>query len=275
MVPVQLDDLPHYNPWPARLLDLAPWIPQSRTREKVDREYDKEKYAHILDSCSHRVATEPLTAEDVKRSELSELYPSSQRLVARGNQLFLTDANLMEFREEHTSLLESAMRDAIAVAEVVIELGCGYGYNLWRLRPRFPDKLWLGGEFSPNAVRLAGMLYRNDSRLRVEHFDYYDTADDLFRHTGDRPTVVFTSHSIEQLPSAAPFLVGLTAHRAAIRDVFHFEPVYELHGDGLLGLLRRRYTEVNDYNRDLLTTLCACSDIRVVQTQGAVLGSTR
>jgi hypothetical protein len=238
----------------------------------VDREYDKEKYARTLETYRHHSARGPVTPEDLKRLEAAEAPAPNPRVVSKGDQLFLCAADLVEFREEYLGVLESALRDAVAGAEVVIELGCGYGYNLWRLRNRFPGKLWLGGEFSQNAVRLAGLLFENDRELRVEHFDYYDPAYELFHRAGDRPTVVFTAHSIEQIPSAAPFLIGLSRHRARIRDVFHFEPVYELHGEGLLGLLRRRYAEVNDYNRDLLSGLRARADIRVVQTRADVLG---
>ena len=40
------------------------------------------------------------------------------------------------------------------------------------------------------------------------------------------------------------------------KAVVHFEPVYEYrNGDSLLHYLWKRYTEVNDYNRNLLTVL--------------------
>jgi hypothetical protein len=45
-----------------------------------------------------------------------------------------------------------------------------------------------------------------------------------------------------------------------------------LYGDSLLGLMRRGYAELNDYNRNLLSTLGARTDIRLEVVGQNVLG---
>ena len=47
-VPVALDALPRWSHWPGRLLCADAWNGAARTIEKIDREYDKDKYAACL-----------------------------------------------------------------------------------------------------------------------------------------------------------------------------------------------------------------------------------
>jgi hypothetical protein len=84
--------------------------------------------------------------------------------------------------------------------------------------------------------------------------------------------VVFTSHALEQLPSAAHMLDVIKSYQRDVTTVFHFEPVYEMYDDSLLGLMRRRYTQVNDYNQDLLSLLQNRPDIRIVRLEPNVFG---
>src|SRR5207247_11218695 len=42
---IDLNSLPAYSPWPARLLGLQAWTVSGRTLEKVEREYNQDKYA--------------------------------------------------------------------------------------------------------------------------------------------------------------------------------------------------------------------------------------
>jgi len=55
---VNLNDLPRWSPWPARLLGISPWEAPDRTVEKVDAEYDKDKYAGCLAFYNKAVAPE-------------------------------------------------------------------------------------------------------------------------------------------------------------------------------------------------------------------------
>jgi hypothetical protein len=54
--------------------------------------------------------------------------------------------------------------------------------------------------------------------------------------------------------------------------VLHFEPVRDLRGQGLLGLLRARYAEISDYNRDLLATLRSAPEIEIDRVEYDVIG---
>ena len=67
--------------------------------------------------------------------------------------------------------------------------------------------------------------------------------------------LVYTSHSIEQIPELrSEFLDELI--RKQPKYVIHFEPCYgDQDSKSLIGLMRRKYIEVNDYNRNLIDLL--------------------
>ena len=79
-----------------------------------------------------------------------------------------------------------------------------------------------------------------------------------------KDAVVYTSHSIEQIPTLDDsFVHGLI--RRAPRLVVHFEPCYDDQDDKtLIGLMRRRYIELNDYNRNLLGLLRSVGTIEAL-----------
>jgi hypothetical protein len=88
-------------------------------------------------------------------------------------------------------------------------------------------------------------------------FNFYEPRSFEFLAELPPPIVLFTSHAVEQLPSSAPLLCALGRYRRQLYRVVHFEPIYERQDRSLIGLLRRRYCELNDYNRDLLDLIRA------------------
>ena len=264
---VDLNDLSVWSAWPARLLGLAPWTIPSRTIKKIDQEYDKDKYARCLDYCIH--AGKNITPEEVKQFEFG-LNLARKECVSLGNNLY--EVCLSEAKAEYYELLLDTVCGEVGKCQTVVELGCGYGYNLWMLKQHFPTKAFVGGEYSKNAVELGCRLFQHDSKIRVLQFNFFDDQSYKFLERVNPPIVVLTVHAIEQLQSSSPVLDALLRYRESIQTVFHFEPVYHLHDETLLGLMRRRYAELNDYNTDLLPELQQRSYIRIIISQAEVFG---
>ena len=240
-----------------RLLGISPWEVPDRTDEKVDLEYDKDKYAELL-TLYEETGLSP-TIESIRQVE----FGVGSVCASFWGDLALTTT--AEAQQRYNELLYETMRQEIEQSTTVVELGCGYGYNLWMLKRHFPYRHFLGGELSSNAVELAAKL-----SIEVSQFNFYDSFYKLIEDA-QSPITVFTSHAIEQLPKSESFFRGLLPHRDKIQTVFHFEPMYELYDSTLLGLMRQRYTEVNDYNRDLLSELQQ-RDIQIVRTEANVFG---
>ncbi|MDD4286970.1 MAG: class I SAM-dependent methyltransferase [Candidatus Peribacteraceae bacterium] len=266
---LSLNELPRWSNWLGRFLGVGPLSPIRRTREKIDAEYDKDKYASCL-AYYRQHAQEGITVDQV-RKEWEMRAVGSESCVSFGDELFLLSSS--ESLTMNDQLLLEVLGPLAAQADSVVELGCGYGHNLWLLAQQFPGKTFFGGEYSPQAVTLAQELYRNNPSIHVEQFNFYDpTYPILDRLEKGRRVLVFTRHAIEQLPSAANVCLVLPKYADRMTAVVHLEPLYETHGESLLALLRKRYTEMNDYNRDLLPLLRANPAVTVQEAQMNVFG---
>jgi SAM-dependent methyltransferase len=261
---VPLNELPRWSPWPARLLGLSEWTTQERTRAKVEAEYDAEKYA----SCLALLKSNPdSTPDDLRALEFGG--NDETVCISRGGRLF--SSTIARARELYVELLVETMASAISASGSVVELGCGYGYNLGRLAERFAGPEYRGGDYSTNAVEIARILYGERNDVTVERFDFYDAPYTLFDGLPE-PITVFTLHSLEQVPRSGAVLEALVAARRRIGSVFNFEPLHDPSEDSLLALMRRRYDELNDYNRDLAQELRGRPDVRVHRLETDVLG---
>jgi hypothetical protein len=262
---IDLNDLPRWSLWPSRLFGLNQWKVPVRTVEKVDQEYDKDKYAKCL--AYYINGGGKATPEEVKQFEFGS---KGTVCVSLGNSLM--GMSLDEARARFYSLLVNTMRREIEQSASVVELGCGYGYNLWMLKQHFAGKEFRGGEYSSNAVNLASHFFARDSEIEISPFNFYEPSYEVL-DTIQQPVTVFTVHAVEQLPGTTPFFEALRQYRDKIKAIFHFEPLYEIHDDTLLGLMRKRYNQANDYNRDLLSQLKQRSKlIRLVRMQADVFG---
>jgi len=242
---IDINDLPKYSPWVARLLQLEHFQKQERNLTKIEAEYNKDKYAKLLDQYE---AKKFATAHEQRALERS----SSQYeiCVSRGNKLFITTPT--DCQQIEDEMLVDALADPISTAKTIVELGCGYGYNFAVLKERFANRTWLGGEYSANAITLGNRLFSSDTDVSITFFNWYDSEWPILENIKDT-ALIFTRHSIEQLPQARNILSAFAKYRDKITAVVHLEPVYELTDNSTLGLMRRAYTHLNDYNIDLLS----------------------
>lgn len=247
---IELNELPKYSPWVARLLNIDPFPKPERTIAKIDAEYDKDKYAKFLQFYEQNSG---IDFEKLRSVQEDYLPPEKEVCVSRGNELFLISAAAAQRLAKQT-LLDSLV-PYMAENRVILELGCGYGYNLGVLREAEPDHLFIGGDYSQNAVSLAGKLFRDYPEVTVSLFNFYDEAWSIFDAVEER-ALVFTHHTIEQLPSVKSIMPTFARYRQKIARVVHLEPVFEFNDPNTtLGLMRQSYLLLNDYNKDLFTCL--------------------
>lgn len=250
---ISINDLPYYSRWPARLLGIEPFATEEKTVTKMLSEYDTDKYRACLEFVhAHHGASIGDVRWEERGLSLRQTVCFSQR-----SKLYSASAKEAFSRREEGMI--KSLRPLMKDVDTVIELGAGYGYNLALLHKAFPKKTYLGGELSPNAVQLSRALL---SIGVVAPFNFYDKQWDIFNKTKSKKILVLTCHSAEMLPEARLLIDRLEEHAHRIRAVVHFEPLYlEDTKPSLLELLRRRYIEINKYNRDLLSALS--DDVRV------------
>jgi hypothetical protein len=260
---IEVNELPTYSPWPARLLLDGKWDKSARTVEKVLAEYDADKYTKLLSYwLENRV-----TAKELRKYEIGKavLCPFSTQ-----GRIYLDSPN--EILDIADRVLLEAISAFIPSADTVIELGAGWGYNLFTLCGTWPGKKYIGGDISPKAVELASRTAEGYPNTSFELFNFLNSTWSIFDDVKGK-AIVLTRHAIEQLPSAQSAVAQLMRHKDKIGVVVHLEPIYELISEtSLLGLLRKSYTEANNYNTDLLTAVKSV-DGEILKTGYDILGS--
>jgi hypothetical protein len=245
----------------------------------VDREYGTEKWPLIRDALA--AAPDDLAARvlaTVHRGQWPGVAPLALReAVIDGRRVQMPHQALLG---AFSGLVVGAVLQACRPdTGLVVELGSGWGRNL--------AQIWLeGGPATADYVaaeytaagreateRLADRL--PDQRLSTVAFDYH--APDLAGlRREDGHAVVFSVHSLEQIPHVAPALVDEVAALAPAVTVIHVEPVgWQLPGaDGREGT-SAEHAAHNDYNRDLievLRTAEAAGTITIETTLPEVVG---
>ena len=239
------------NPWTARLMGEDAFQ-QTRDAEQIDQEYDHDFYGKRL----ARFHADP------DRFERTPLYGETNEIVASvGDRLFRMPHSGFVGIKRNAFL---AILDRFEVSGELCELGAGNGQNhVWLQASQ--NRPVYGGEYSKNAVELAGHL-----GFDIAHFNFYEPDD----YALIRPnSTVFTFHAVEQIPDARCIIAGLKSRRDHVDRVIHLEPLYRPDREGLFGRLRNRYAEINDYNLNLLPCLQEDPDILIEHAEEDAFGN--
>ncbi|MCF7844248.1 MAG: class I SAM-dependent methyltransferase [Kiritimatiellales bacterium] len=264
---IPLDELPKWSKWPRRLLQLDEWNIPRRTVEKNDSEYDKDKYLSYLNFAKKNGIT---NADEIRSHEFG-LSTFESTVVSQKGILFELPAN--QIMPANNSVLLDSLSPYIDEADIVIELGCGYGHNLWVMQNQYPNKRYIGGDYSRNAVELSKLIYAKHSNINVEQFNFYDdTYNMLEKCSFGKKVLVFTRHAIEQLPTATQVFNTLSKYFDRIIAGVHIEVGFDNYDNSLLDLMRKKYVIANDYNRDLISVIKQQPGIEMLRNDSDELG---
>ena len=78
--------------------------------------------------------------------------------------------------------------------------------------------------------------------------------------------------AVPPIPDATIIINNLEKQKHKINYVVHFEPSVVPERSTLLGLLRNKYMELNDYNRNLISILKNRSDIEILELEIDIFG---
>lgn len=233
-----------------------------RDREHVQREYGAEKWPAVLAMIEEQASGEgggSALARVHRRVVREYAYPrgplAAQDVLLDGAVRPLPGCFAVGGAER-------VIADTVAAActpetELVVELGCGWGWHVlgtWLAGgPR--GARYVGAELTDAGRQAASLLAALDEDLRFEAlpFDYLEPSLESLGRV--REAVVFTVHSIEQIPHLPPAVPRAIAGLADTVRCLHFEPVGWQVGDGTPET--RAHAERHDYNRDLVEVLRA------------------
>jgi len=264
-----VNELARFSPWPARLLGVNPYSEKHKTSREIIREFEHEKWGPLL----KRVLLEKGKVS-IEKADKMFLKKIPDGLTSIGDELYLLSK--VDFNNIFLSFIESTLKKLLP-ASALVELGCGYGRVILRLRKlkEFSSMQFKAAEYTPSGIKLINELAKRQ-RLDIET-GYCDFSSAKITNISVPPNaIIFTCSAVHYVPKLKNNFVSAIASFKP-KTVVHFEPCYE-HCDNktLLGLMRRRYIEVNDYNKNLVSLLHKQQDngkIKILLEKPAVLGS--
>lgn len=265
---VALDELPQHSPWPERLLGLSPFAVSEKTPAEVIREFGRDKWGETLRRVEQAGSLVPMaTVESWEFGDAEEL------LCSLGDEIgFVAQATA------RSSVLDvfATTIERYFPASALVELGAGYGHKILSLgsRPSFSDTTLIAGELTASGRSLMQLMANSSGMgLRIIQADLASRT--ISSEALPADAVIFTSYAAHYVAEyTQEMLLALAQFRP--RAIVHFEPIYDhCRGGSLLGLMRRRYIEVNGYNRNLLPTirsLAADGRLEILEEIPAVFG---
>lgn len=266
---IGLDELPVHTHWISYLTGLEA-LPRSldKTSESLLREYGQDKWGALLGKLKH---IQGATIADADRliaagSKATPFY------VAGG--LYVADFEVVQ--RAYFELIQNALRPHVEESGHLVELGAGYGSLILKLAslPGFEKAGLTAGEYTATGVTCIDLLASGQNGLQSGHCDLSDL--NLRTFTIPDGAVFFTSWTMACLKGfSRNTLMEIIRHRPAA--VIHIEPIYEYWTDeSLLQMLWKRYCQLNDYNRSMLTALKQYESeglIKIIEEGRNVFGS--
>lgn len=263
---LDLNELPKVSAWPARLLGLSAFGEVKRDHAKIQKEYSDDKWQKCHDIL--QVSDYKLTPHDL-RMNYHEFTSGDMRPCLLNERLYL--ARIADIMPIYDALIDKLVRPSLEQTEQLVEMGCGPGFIMDMLSRKFPKAKFMGGDFADSAIELATELYPDPKHISVQKLDFYADSFPVLEQAQGQVTI-FTCQALEQIPDCSKAIATLGKYRDKIKSVVHLEPCYELYDDTLMGLMRKRYIEINDYNRNLVGTLRNNDDIEVMSCDACVIG---
>lgn len=267
MEPLDLNILPKHTPWVERLLGLTPFEQKNRTIDQIEREYNGDKFKkcnELYEASGGKMSPFELRVA-IDRIGLDEAADA----VCDGDVVLAT---LREINDRRNEILTEALRPAAERGDAIVELGTAFGFNLDHFARHLSPSKFVGADYSENAIALARKLFADDSRFHFDTFNFYDPSYAVLDAVPGKMTVL-TAQAIEQMPTAAPLIAALRTVRDRVSEVVQLEPNHAAHeADSLIGALRKRYGDLNDYNRDLIPLLEEDPEIEILEKSVAVIG---
>jgi hypothetical protein len=237
-----------------------------RTPTHVEREYGEEKWPAV----ERLVEAERWADPDIGMARLLGRVARSQwaRPDPVAMHSFVFDGEMARmplsgaFGAEQAIVLDLVADACRDETDLVVELGAGWAWHLltvWATGgPR--GATYVAAEYTEAGRRAAAKLAEVDEELdfRAVPFDYREPRLDGL---GPRAhAVVFTEHSIEQIPHLTAAVFDAIRGLARTVTCLHFEPVgWQINGRDGAGS-SRAVAEQHDYNRNLVEILRAEAD---------------
>ena len=182
-----------------------------------------------------------------------------------GNIIILPKHTSYNFR---TLLID--LIDATGPYDAIIELGCGYGRNLFEIfyggGPR--EAKYIGGEFTKSGVEIAQKLAKKAPKMKTEFFHFNHLEPKLPFKKPFKRAFVFTCHSIEQVMQINENWFDEVVKAGEFVRGAHLEPFgFQLKNSGPLSDMHKDFIIQNSWNINFAEVLRQAVERKIVKDE--------
>ena len=182
-----------------------------------------------------------------------------------GNIIILPKHTSYNFR---TLLID--LIDATGPYDAIIELGCGYGGNLFEIfyggGPR--EAKYIGGEFTKSGVEIAQKLAKKAPKMKTEFFHFNHLEPKLPFKKPFKRAFVFTCHSIEQVMQINENWFDEVVKAGEFVRGAHLEPFgFQLKNSGPLSDMHKDFMIQNSWNINFAEVLRQAVERKIVKDE--------
>lgn len=160
--------------------------------------------------------------------------------------------------------------DATGPYDAIIELGCGYGGNLFEIfyggGPR--EAKYIGGEFTKSGVEIAQKLAKKAPKMKTEFFHFNHLEPKLPFKKPFKRAFVFTCHSIEQVMQINENWFDEVIKAGEFVRGAHLEPFgFQLKNSGPLSDMHKDFIIQNSWNINFVEVLRQAVERKIVKDE--------
>lgn len=160
--------------------------------------------------------------------------------------------------------------DATGPYDAIIELGCGYGRNLFEIfyggGPR--EAKYIGGEFTKSGVEIAQKLAKKAPKMKTEFFHFNHLEPKLPFKKPFKRAFVFTCHSIEQVMQINENWFDEVVKAGEFVRGAHIEPFgFQLKNSGPLSDMHKDFMIQNSWNINFAEVLRQALERKIIKDE--------
>jgi hypothetical protein len=252
---IDLDDLPRYSIWPAKLLNNTGGL-YEKTRTEILREFDQEKWSELL----ARLRTS--SARTLAQLETLMFSASSQMAYSIAGEYYRSTPSAVnkmykKFLEQHLA----HAKDVTCIAEI----GAGAGNLIMHLAKSTQlAKSWIAYELTDSGRAITTMVANTEDLPVAAEFLDFDDPRTMVPSVAERMTY-FSSFALAYCKEPEVFIESLV--NGNTKEIVLLEPIYQFFDETTLsGLLAKSYFEKNDYSKGLFPAIQKLSDKGVLKS---------
>ena len=182
-----------------------------------------------------------------------------------GNIIILPKHTSYDFR-----ILLIDLIDATGPYDAIIELGCGYGRNLFEIfyggGPR--EAKYIGGEFTKSGIEIAQKLAKKAPKMKTEFFHFNHLEPKLPFKKPFKRAFVFTCHSIEQVMQINENWFDEVVKAGEFVRGAHLEPFgFQLKNSGPLSDMHKDFMIQNSWNINFAEVLRQAVERKIIKDE--------